>query len=55
MPEFTCPVCDTDDDVEIERLPKRACDDMEWECAFCGRKLKIGWIAEIEVREVIEV
>ena len=45
---FTCPECEVD--VEIEDMPDRACDDMEWECPHCGYTTIIGWTAEVEER-----
>lgn len=54
MPEFTCPTCDTDNEVEYESMPKRACDEREWVCQHCGQKMTIGWLCEVEVRSVIE-
>jgi len=53
MPEFTCPTCDVDNKLENEDLPDSVYDETEWECQHCGQKLKIGWVAEVEVREVI--
>lgn len=52
MPSFTCPACDEDNELEDEQLPKRACDDMRYECEHCGQEMTIGWVAEIEVRSV---
>ena len=50
MPEFTCPICDTDHDVDHAALPLRACDDVTYQCHFCEQEMKIGWVAEIEVK-----
>lgn len=52
MPSFTCPSCDTDNEVEWEDLPDRACDSAYYECQHCGQEMTIGWVAEIEVRSV---
>lgn len=50
MPEFTCPICDTDNDVDREVLPVRACDDVTYQCQYCEQEMKIGWVPEIEVK-----
>lgn len=52
MPEFTCPVCDTDNEVEWEDMPDRAADDKVYFCKHCETEMKIGWVAEVEVRSV---
>ncbi len=45
---FECPECAVETD--IENMPDRACDDMEWECPHCGYTTIVGWIAEVEGR-----
>lgn len=52
MPEFTCPICDTDNVISLEDLPARVCDDMTYHCKYCEQEMKIGWIAEIEVKAI---
>lgn len=52
MSDFECPCCEEESEVEMEDLPDRACDDMEYECPHCGSQMIIGWRAEIEVRMV---
>lgn len=50
MTSYTCPSCDTDNDIELEQLPNRVCDEIKYECAHCGQQVMLGWVAEIEVR-----
>lgn len=52
MPDFTCPKCETENEVEWEDMPPRACDDKKHICHSCATELTIGWVAEIEVRSV---
>ena len=48
-----CPHCLEDIEVESETLPSNSCDDVEFECPKCLGEMKIGWVAEVEVRSVI--
>lgn len=50
--QFECPACLEENEIEIEDLPDRACDDMDFECAHCTTIVQIGWVAEVEVRSV---
>ena len=54
MPEFTCPICDTDNNVDHEVLPVLACDDVNYQCHYCEQEMKIGWVAEIEVKTLTD-
>jgi len=47
---FDCPNCYTVQGIDLESLPKRAIDDLDYECKDCGHKFLIGWYAEVEVR-----
>ena len=53
IPEFSCPMCDTDNEVDLEDMPSRACDDKQHFCQHCDTEMNIGWVAEIEVRSVV--
>lgn len=53
MPVFECPTCDQENEVEWEDMPERAAADRAHTCRSCGQKMRIGWVAEIDVREII--
>lgn len=54
MANFTCPSCDTDNDVDVCDMPQNVSDGIKYDCKYCGQTLVIGWHAEIEIREIIE-
>ncbi len=45
---FECPECAVETD--IDNLPDRARNDMEWECPNCGYATIVRWAAEVEER-----
>jgi len=46
-----CPNCGKDVNVSSEDLPDRACDNIVVLCFACECEFKIGWYAELEVRD----
>ncbi len=52
MANFTCPNCDTDNDVDVCDMPQNVTDDITYDCKRCNQTLVIGWHAEVEVRAV---
>ena len=51
MSDVECPKCHwLNLDVE-DFLPSRACDDADFTCFECDHTFKIGWYAEVEVRD----
>ncbi len=53
--DLECPYCKENNDVDCEDLPSNACDDSLYECIHCKREIKIGWHAEVEVRQVFNI
>lgn len=46
-----CPECDKNNDLDVDDLPERACDDNDsYECKECGHIFSIGWEAIAEIR-----
>ncbi len=50
--EFECPYCGEEIGIDSESLPKNSCDDMDFECPNCEESMVVGWVAEIEIRQV---
>lgn len=48
--DVKCPFCGNENTDLGELMPDRACDNIDYECVFCGHEFKIGWVAEVEVR-----
>lgn len=53
MAEFMCPGCEELREVEWEYMPERSCDDVLHCCEECGTGMRLGWVAEVEVRSVV--
>ena len=52
MLDFECPYCGEENEIELEDLPDRACDEMGFECKHCENDMKIGWAPVIEIRSI---
>ena len=50
--DIKCEVCEKESEIDGDILPSFACDDTEWTCPHCESEMRIGWVAEIEVRAV---
>ena len=53
MYNLDCPHCKKKIEIEGEVLPDKASDSVLYECNYCNKEIKIGWTAEIEVRNGI--
>ena len=49
--KIECPNCEKDVDVRSEDLPDCACDDITVMCFACECEFRVGWYAELEVRD----